>query len=558
MNVAAYLTAYGVEFNIKEAGSRTLYRLNRCLFNESHGRNEAFIQQDASGMVSYSCSHNSCKGHTWAEARAIISKDESLARFCEGYDPDRAGSGRRRRADPAAAPAAAADPEKPFLHVSERGRVTFNSALMADWLRAKLDPILNEGKDFGGMFYGYRATDGVWKTVPEAVIRKMALEALGEHATPRRISDTVSLLQDRTYRDIPEKILPDPMWLNLKNQMLHLPDMVTATHAPEFLSRVQLPVVYDPAAKCSLWMDTLAMIFADDLAKADVLQEFFGYCLFPRIIFPAALFCIGPGSNGKGTVQRVLESLLGEANVSHISLQRMEMRFGPVELKDKLLNACGETATTPLETTQFKAIAAADRVQCEVKFGKDITFVPIAKHYISMNQFPGVKDKTDAFFRRVLVMEFKQRFEGEQDDKYLAQKLEAEANGIFGWAVEGLKRVIKNGEIKQPESLVQAKTRFRARTNPVISFVEECCVIGEMFSCSPPILYKKYCEWCDESGVRRVGKLGFYENITTTFGLKKERPRFGSDQSTVKLFRGLGVRMDIVDPDSPTPKAVRN
>ena len=50
LDVTRYLGHYGVDFNIKAKGSKTLYRLNSCLFDPSHGKNEAAIVQDDRGF----------------------------------------------------------------------------------------------------------------------------------------------------------------------------------------------------------------------------------------------------------------------------------------------------------------------------------------------------------------------------------------------------------------------------------------------------------------------------------------------------------------------------
>lgn len=525
VDVEKYLDHYGFQFTIKKEANKTIYRLSQCLFDPTHKRNEASIIQDVSGLITYQCFHQTCS-HTWDEARRAISGDDSLAPFCEGYDPNWT---------PPESAYQPLDEDRPFLKVSTRGRVQFNAAEMADYLKQKFEPVVNEGKDFGGLFYRYNQERGLWEILPEAALRAAACEELGSYAQTRRISDTITLLQDKTYVP-PQRLVPNPYWINLKNCMLNIETLERKAHSAEFNSRVQLPVEYDPEALCSRWIEALAEIFADDTRKANVLQELFGYCLYPKILFPCAVFQIGGGSNGKGTVQKVLEAMLGDENVSHISLQRMEEKFGPVELKDKLLNACGETAQTPLEVTRFKEICAGDKVQAEVKYKPDVVFQPIAKHLISMNEFPGIKDKTDAFFRRVIVLEYTQKFEGDSVDLHLAETLiKTELNGIFRWALEGLKRVLEKKVIQAPESVQQAKHRFRAKVNPVLMFVEEECVLEESVSVLPKELFEAYNEWCEEAKIRSLGKQRFYEQIYLNFKVRKQRA------NTKERFFGIGL-----------------
>jgi P4 family phage/plasmid primase-like protien len=535
--VDQYLQHYGVEYQVKHDGTRTIYQLKECLFDPAHGNKQASIIESPGSPLHYQCFHDSCKGRTFKDARAKISGADSLALYCEGYDPNKQPVTRTKAP---ADPAPAGEAPKPFLTVNDKGRTTFNAARMAYYLYDQFKPLMYEGKDLGGSyFYRYLPQKGVWARLPEATIRHAAAVALGEDALSKRITDAVSLLGDIYFLD-PEAFVVDPMILNMKNCMLDVRTMQKLPHAPEFHSKVQLPVNYDPTAKCPLWMETLPVIFEDDLNKITTIQQFFGYCFYPKIIFPAALFQIGGGNNGKGTVTETLESLLGEENISHISLTRMEAKFGAVEIKDKLLNSCGETANAPLEVTEFKALAAADPIQAEKKYENDVKFRPIAKHVISMNAFPGIKDKTHAFFRRVIVMEYKQTFGVDIfDDKGRKDALRKEGDGIANWSLEGLKEVLAKLEIFQPESVDQAKKRFRAHVNPILTWADECLDLGEWLKELPPATYKNYIAWCEDGNLKNpLGKQRFYEQLMTNFKIKRMRRH----DSKVEMFEGCKLR----------------
>ena len=84
LDVPKYLNAHGVPFKIKSNGTGALYCLERCIFDASHTGNESAIIQQPGGMLLYQCFHNSCKGHTWKDARQIISGDEKLGAFMVG------------------------------------------------------------------------------------------------------------------------------------------------------------------------------------------------------------------------------------------------------------------------------------------------------------------------------------------------------------------------------------------------------------------------------------------------------------------------------------------
>ena len=78
LDVPAYLAKYGVKVGkTVQKGSSILYCLD-CVFDSSHVNNESAIGQTPEGKLFYQCFHNSCKNHTWKEARQIISGNDPL------------------------------------------------------------------------------------------------------------------------------------------------------------------------------------------------------------------------------------------------------------------------------------------------------------------------------------------------------------------------------------------------------------------------------------------------------------------------------------------------
>ena len=53
-------------------------------------------------------------------------------------------------------------------------------------------------------------------------------------------------------------------------------------------------------------------------------------------------------------------------------------------------------------------------------------------------------DRSDGFYRRQLVLTTKEKPMDRADDPDLAEKMKAEAEGIFLWAFEGLQRLVAN------------------------------------------------------------------------------------------------------------------
>lgn len=71
--------------------------MDGCLFDPSHTKKEASIIQDASGLITYQCFHNSCRDRTWHEARQKISGNDNLAQFCKDYNHNARATHHKRK-----------------------------------------------------------------------------------------------------------------------------------------------------------------------------------------------------------------------------------------------------------------------------------------------------------------------------------------------------------------------------------------------------------------------------------------------------------------------------
>ena len=550
-DVEKYLSHYGVaitKIKLPEAGKPfTYYEIDRCLFNPDH-RREAGISHEESGTLRYHCFHNTCKGYSWHDARRVISGTDSLAPFMEGYRPSRLRPASSRKYDPApqthqpsysgsAAHTIAYDAGPiHFIRANSKGRESLDPAAAADHFEAQLSPIYCTGGE-KQQFFQYDPC-GVWKPYSHGKLRRIIRSELADKAKPSWIKQIVEMLEFQCYKDQTE-IDEDPMYINLINGMWGIEEQELLPHDPKYNSKLQLNLNYDTDAEAPIFTETINGIFKDDPLKIQTLQDFIGYCFFPKILFPGVLFAIGDGGNGKGVIEHVITKLFGAGAVSHTSLKDMNEPWGPYELYGKYVNTVSETSPEKCDMTGFKAISAGDPISAKIKYQvHPFIFHPFAKHYISMNQLPYMAEKTRSVFRRITVLEFEQNFTGANADPYLKEKLEDELDGIFIWALDGLYNVLENKCLTTPESVARAKERFKYKASPILTFAQEICVIDPNATASPPVLFRRYRQWCVDSGIKSaLGKSSFYEEIKLTFKVHRIRP----EGSTIELFKGIGL-----------------
>lgn len=165
--------------------------------------------------------------------------------------------------------------------------------------------------------------------------------------------------------------------LNLVNVQNGLLDMTTGEllpHSPEHLSTIQLPITFDPEAEPVAWDTFCKETLPEDAYQAGVHWQIAAWLITPDTSLQKALMLVGDGGNGKSRFLAAIKALLGESNVTALSLQKLENdRFAPVRLMNKLANVCPDLPSQHLEqTATFKQLTGDDGVIVgERKFGHE-------------------------------------------------------------------------------------------------------------------------------------------------------------------------------------------
>jgi P4 family phage/plasmid primase-like protien len=397
-----------------------------------------------------------------------------------------------------------------------------------------------EGQDFfhdGSHLYQY-SEEGYYREKNDKEISQAMQEILGIDSNSHRISDATNLLCGRVYKD-PDKLRQDPQLVNVRNGMLDVRARKLYPHDKSYCSRVQLPIVYDPSAKCPRWDQFGKEVFPEDPMKWLALQDFSGYALHHTIFIQEALFLIGLGGNGKGVFLNALCSIVGRHNYSGLGIHHFSNPFLLGTLRDKLLNVSSESPTSGsvIEIEAFKKCVSGDAaVQADEKHKAPFTFKPIAKHILAMNEVPPIRDRTYAFERRFQVVRFNETFKGGREDRSLNERVAQELPGILNWCLEGLNRVLEARRLTVSEAMQKDKQAFLKELSPLEFYLEENCALGEGLKVERDELFRDYTEWMKESNLKPLGKIHFYEE------LRRSRPEIKDYTYGKNQFNGIALR----------------
>lgn len=332
----------------------------------------------------------------------------------------------------------------------------------------------------------------------------------------------------------------NPYLVNVRNGLLDIRDMSFKEHTPSYLSTVQLNVEYNPQAHCPQFEKFLNEVL--DCRLIPLVQEILGYLLTTNTSAQKSFVLLGPARTGKSTLLWVVEYLLlGKKNVSNIPWQEIGDKFKTAELLGKLANVFSDLPSKSIDDTGiFKVVTGEDYLMAEKKNKNPFKFRPFARLVFSCNELPkNYVDRTEGFYRRLIIVPFNRQIDKNKIDKALKYKFQREKEGILNWALEGLKRLYENNfEFSENELTDEVKKEYKRENNNVISFVEECCEIDSLFSCSRIELYEAYKEFCGEAGLKALSHIKFNKELEGNFNVTRARNR------KLRLWNGIRIKLD--------------
>jgi len=309
----------------------------------------------------------------------------------------------------------------------------------------------------------------------------------------------------------------EPVLINLKNgtfEICRTDRRLRPFHPGDFMT-YQLPFGYDQEVPAPQWLAFLNEVLPDK-TQQDILAEYIGYVFAKHLKLEKTLFLYGTGANGKSVVFEVINALLGRENVSNYSLESLNEPYYRAMIEDKLLNYSSEISSR-IQADRFKQLTSGEAIEARLPYGKPRIIEGYARLAFNCNDLPRDIEHTEAYFRRFLILMFVIKIHEDRRDPQLARKIiESELAGVFNWALQGLERLLANGDFTPSETVERALETYRRESDSVAMFVDEEGYTPDREETdyeSLKDLHKAYREYCLDAGYKGVGRSTFRKRL---------------------------------------------
>lgn len=296
-----------------------------------------------------------------------------------------------------------------------------------------------------------------------------------------------------------------------------------------------------------IWLDAVNSFFCGDAELIEYVQQIVGLAAIGKVYMEALIISYGEGRNGKSTfwntIARVLGSYSGSISADALTVGcKRNVKPEMAELKGKRLVIAAELEEgMRLNTSVVKQLCSTDEVSAEKKYRDPFRYTPTHTLVLYTNHLPRVGANDEGTWRRLIVIPFNAKIEGNSDIKNYADYLAEKAGGaVLSWIIDGARKVIEcNFKLKIPQCASEAISHYRENNDWLSMFIEDCCEVDPSYTQKSGELYQEYRAYCARTGEYTRSTTDFYTGLDTA-GFEKRKSKTGV------MVYGIRLKSDFI------------
>ena len=303
-----------------------------------------------------------------------------------------------------------------------------------------------------------------------------------------------------------------------------------------------------------IWEAALYTFFCGDEELIRYVQLVAGIACVGQVFLEAMIIAYGDGRNGKSTFWNTLARIMGSysGNISADSLTvgcKRNVKPEMAEARGKRLLIAAELEEgTRLNTSTVKQLCSTDNVFAEKKYKDPFSFTPSHTLVLYTNHLPKVGATDTGIWRRLIVIPFKAKIEGNKDIKnYTDYLCENAGEAVLAWMIEGARRAVELGfKLPLPKCVQDAIHAYREQNDWLGHFLNDRCEIDDEYVEKSGELYSAYRAYCMDSNEYIRSTADFYAALEAE-GFARQKTRAGVRVFGLRLNPGGKAREEFED-----------
>ena len=339
---------------------------------------------------------------------------------------------------------------------------------------------------------------------------------------------------DHKIKDMVPRVLKckDPDLFAANNGIVNYKTKKLIPFSPEYVFTSKSHVNYNkkaknpiiPMADGTMWdVESWIADLFDDPRIANLIWQIMGAMIRPNVPWGKnAWFYSTVGNNGKGTLCRLMRNLLGESAHCSLSIEDFGHDFAlePLLHVSAIITDENNVGAYIDKVANFKAVCTNDSIRIDRKFKNSITYKFRGFMVQCINDLPRIKDKTDSFYRRQIIVPFSKSFTGmekkEIKDDFLGRQ------DVLEYV---MKRIVDSDyyELDVPPACEMMLNEFKDANDPIREFFNDIYEDFVWDSYPTVVLYEMYNDWFKHNNAegKIVNRLTFENQLKSLLNNSK-------------------------------------
>ncbi len=319
-------------------------------------------------------------------------------------------------------------------------------------------------------------------------------------------------------------------FVNCVNGVVDVMNGTLLPHSSKYKFKHYIRASYKPGAKCKEFLKYVDLITNGDEEMKELLRAICGYILSQYNNAKTAFLLISEPHTGKSVLCKVLSEIIGKDYVGYSDLADLQKQEYAATLSGKILNVAPDLKNEDLKDVgAFKALTSHnDTIAARALYANPCTVKGETKMIFSSNHLIRFDSKLDigdieAVFNRLLFFPYLNAPIIDDNKNYSVDLLD-EKDGIFSWAIGGLKSYLDNGEkFPYAKEAHKIKQKNMVQFCPEKSFFDKCLVVEKESCESTEVVKSAYEAFCKENDALVRGNIRNYITEHKKIAVKKKR-----------------------------------
>ena len=333
--------------------------------------------------------------------------------------------------------------------------------------------------------------DGIYSPNGECLIKEYVRSKLGEDYTTQLVNLVIEKIVADNYIDSEDFFTTNNVgYICVKNGILNLKTLELKKFTRDMIFFNKFDIEYNPKVDCPNIKQFVSSIVEDE-SDFKVIQELFGDILYTDYKWERCFMFLGNGRNGKSKLAELMKYFVGVKNVCSVHPSTLEDpdSFTISFFHGKLVNLSMDiNATAFKKISILKALSGRDPITAKRKFMSPIVFKNYAKLVFGANDLPRTFETKDSFWERWILLEFPYTFTDQRTidkakgtpresslklrDPDIIERIisEKEMTGLLNFAIEGLHRLLKQGNYSYKHDPDEVKSLWMRKSDSFGAF----------------------------------------------------------------------------------------